>query len=148
MKTAILAALIASPVLAAQPLSIEVRTRVDDIDARDLAERISDVASRTIPDASGEVEVKGDVLRIEQGYLVTLELRDEGKLGATASARASTPEELIDAAASASVDLFRAWKEASALSIPLDRPWAPKGAPLVGRRRSPFRQHWCARALG
>ena len=42
MKTAILAALIASPVLAAQPLSIEVRTRVDDIDARDLAERISD----------------------------------------------------------------------------------------------------------
>ena len=49
MKTAILAALIASPVLAAQPLSVEVRTRVDDVDAKDLAERISDVASRTIP---------------------------------------------------------------------------------------------------
>src|SRR5207244_7819094 len=47
-------------------------------------------------------------------------------LGATASALASTPEELVEAVASASVDLFRAWKETSALSMnPIPVPDAP-----------------------
>ena len=137
MKTSvgmlIYAVLVALPSAAGQSVSVaELRSRLSPAETGlagggALAEQVRDVARRTLPDARvlepGEtgaaLAVTGDLLRIEQGFLVTLELRDaqSGKLGATASSLASTPEELFEAAASAAVDLFRAWKETSALAM-------------------------------
>ena len=139
MKTLIAALLIALPSVAAQSLSVELRSRLPDVETMTLAEHVRDVAERTLPDASivdsgpADLAVSGDILRTEKGFLVTLELRETGssRLGATASAPASTPEELVDAVASASVDLFRAWKETSALSMtpaPVPEPPSSSGA--------------------
>ncbi|MFN2546187.1 MAG: tetratricopeptide repeat protein [Myxococcales bacterium] len=130
MKTAVLAALIAFPSLAAQNVSVTVRSHLDDVDLKALAEQVNDIAARTLRD-NAEVSVDGEVVRVAHGLLVTLELRENGKLGATASAQGSTPEEMLDAAASAAVDLFRAWKETSALSMnptPVPEPPAPSAA--------------------
>jgi TPR repeat protein len=144
MKTArpLLAAVLFALPSAAESLSVaEVRSRLTAAEAglsdrSTLAESVRDVARRTLPDArvldaaesGGDLQVTGEVLRTEQGLLVTLELREaqSGKLGATASAPASTPEELSDAVKSAAVDLFRAWKETSALAMsPAPVPDAP-----------------------
>jgi len=134
MKTAVLVALIAFPSLAAQSVSVNVRSRVADVDLAALADQVRDVAARTLPEVGADLAVTGDVLRTEQGFLVTLELREmqSGKLGATASALASTAEEMIEASASAAVDLFRAWKETSALSMnPVPVPDAPGPSPAL-----------------
>ena len=130
MKTALLAALIAVPSFAAENVPVTVRSTAAEIDVKSLAEQVGDIAERTLPDGA-IVDVRAEVMRGSQGYLITLELRENGKLGATASAAASTPEETIDAAASAAVDLFRAWKETAALSMnptPVPAPPAPSAA--------------------
>jgi TPR repeat protein len=128
MKTAVLAALIAFPVLADPDVSI--RSRAPDIDVNELADKVGEIAARTLRETS-DIDVTGEVVRVQEGFRVTLELRENGKLGATASAAASTPEEVIDASASAAVDLFRAWKETSALSMnpsPVPEPPGPSAA--------------------
>lgn len=128
MKIAVIAALIAFPSLA-EP-DVTVRSRTPDIDVTQLADKVGEIAARTLPDTS-DIEVTGEVVRLQQGFLVTLELRQNGRLGATSSAAASTPEEVVDASASAAVDLFRAWKETSALSMnpsPVPQPPAPSAA--------------------
>lgn len=135
---ALIAALFALPSFAGSLSVGEIRSK-DDTAA--LAETVRDVARRTLPDArvldgaeqGGDLQVSGDVLNTEQGLLVTLELREaqSKKLGATASARASTPEELHDAVASAAVDLFRAYKETAALAMapsPVPEPPGPATA--------------------
>jgi hypothetical protein len=134
MKTAILAALFAFPALAEVSLSVEVGSRVEGVDAADLNGQIRDVAARTLSDDAGTISVTGDVARVDQGYLVTLELREGGKLAATASARAGSPEELGEASASAAVDLFRAWKETASIAMNPPTLGAPPGpAPLLQR---------------
>ena len=125
---------------------LELRSRLEKhnlADVADLAERVREVAKRQLPEArvladderidGADLVVSGEVLRIEQGLLVSLELRETetARLVGAASAAASTPEELGDAAASAAVDLFRGRKAAAAVSIaPPAVPEAP--APSAG----------------
>lgn len=112
-------------------LTQEDRKRVD---AAALAEKIRDIARRTVLDAkvvdvprlrkdcnaacelsagrdagAGTV-VTGDLLRAgDKGFLVSLELRDvkTGRLVGSESALGTTPEELTEAVAGAAVDLFK-----------------------------------------
>jgi hypothetical protein len=125
---------------------LELRSRLEEqnlADVPDLAERVRDVAKRQLPEArvladdervdGADLVVSGEVLRIAQGLLVSLELRETetARLVGAASAAASTPEELGDAVASAAVDLFRGRKAAAAVSFaPPVVPEAP--APSAG----------------
>ncbi len=125
---------------------LELRSRLEEqnlADVADLAERVRDVAKRQLPEArvladdqridGADLVVSGEVLRIAQGLLVSLELRETetARLVGAASAAASTPEELGDAVASAAVDLFRGRKAAAAVSFaPPVVPEAP--APSTG----------------
>src|SRR5437870_5538040 len=96
------------------------------IDAIGLTDQIRVVARRAPPDAriqgcgadcdlraarelGAERAVTGELLRADNGFLVSLDLYDTGagKLLNSASAIGATPEELIDAVAGAVVDLFR-----------------------------------------
>jgi TPR repeat protein len=111
---------------------LELRSRLEEpnlADVTDLAERVRDVAKRQLPEArvladderidGADLVVSGEVLRIAQGLLVSLELRETetARLVGAASAAASTPQELGDAVASAAVDLFRGRKAAAAVSF-------------------------------
>ena len=108
------------------------------VDLIALADQVRDVARRILPDVevleageTGTLAVSGELVRLEQGYLVSLELREakSSKLEGTASASASTPEELVEAVASAAVDLFRGYKAASSLVLAAAAPPTPP-APL------------------
>ena len=89
------------------------------------AQRANDCAGdcdlKSARDAGADLLVEGDLLRIEDGFLVSLELRavPSGRLAGAASATSSTPGELVEAVASAAVDLFRARKPGSAVAISL-----------------------------
>jgi len=138
---------IALPAAAGEGLSLsvqEIRSRLPaeenkDIDVAALAEQVRDVARRILPDLrvadageAGDLAVTGELVRLEQGFLVSLELREtkSSKLSGTASAAASTPEELVEGVASAAVDLFRGYKEAASLAMgPAAQPTPP--APLA-----------------
>ena len=147
----IAAVLLALPAAAGEGHSLgvaELRSRLptDDrasIDGAALAGQVRDVARRTLPEAevlddsaaTGDLAVSGEVLRIEQGFLVSLELRESrsNRLLGTASSAASTPEEVGDAVASASVDLFRAYKAAATLAMtPAAVPDAPQAFRPIG----------------
>ena len=147
----IAAVLVALPAAAGEGYSLgvaELRSRLptDDrasIDGAALAGQVRDVARRTLPEAevlddsaaSADLAVSGEVLRIEQGFLVSLELRESrsNRLLGTASSAASTPEEVGDAVASASVDLFRAYKAAATLAMtPAAVPDAPQAFRPIG----------------
>src|SRR5437763_677798 len=147
----IAAVLLALPAAAGEGQSLgvaELRSRLpaDDrasIDGAALAGQVRDVARRTLPEAevlddsaaTGDLAVSGEVLRIEQGFLVSLELRESrsNRLLGTASSAASTPEEVGDAVASASVDLFRAYKAAATLAMtPAAVPDAPQAFHPIG----------------
>ncbi len=108
------------------------------VDPAELAEQVRDVARRILPDltvteegGAADLEVCGELIRREQEYLVTLELREAkpSKLTGTAAAAANTPEELIEAVASASVDLFRGYQATSSLVMAAETRPAPP-APL------------------
>jgi hypothetical protein len=81
-----------------------------------------------------DLVVSGALTRGGDGYLVTLELRAarSDRLVGAASATGASAEELADAVAGAAVDLFRAQKAVSAVSIsPAVLPEVPQPAPLV-----------------
>ena len=121
----------------------EIRSRLPagesaTVDVAGLADQVREVARRVLPDVrvaeSGEVSdlaVTGELVQLEQGYLVSLELREtkSSKLSGAASAAANTPEELLEGVASAAVDLFRGYKAAASLVMaPAGQPTPP--APL------------------
>jgi TPR repeat protein len=143
----IAALLIALPAAAGEGPSLsvqEIRSRLpagesEAADAGALADEVRDVARRILPDLRvtdareiGDFAVTGELVRLENGFLVTLELREtkSAKLSGTASAAAGTPEELVEGVASAAVRLFRGYKEAALLVMaPAAQPAPP--APLA-----------------
>jgi hypothetical protein len=132
---------------------LELESRVPEAEIRTapLAEQVRSVAARTLgevrvldadtcsrrcdPRAVGaDLVVSGALTRGGDGYLVTLELRAarSDRLVGAASATGASAEELADAVAGAAVDLFRAQKAVSAVSIsPAVLPEVPQPAPLV-----------------
>src|SRR5690242_6200868 len=132
---------------------LDLISRVPDAEIRvaPLAEQVRSVGARTLgesrvldaetcskqcdPRAAGaDLVVSGEVSRGGDGYLVTLELRAarSDRLVGAASATGANEAELADAVAGAAVDLFRAQKEVSAVSIsPAVLPEVPQPAPLV-----------------
>src|SRR2546428_4495134 len=110
---------------------LELRSRLaagdrNLIDAAELNDRIRAIAIRAMPDSrvqgcgadcdlkaarelGADRAVRGELLRADNGYLVSLTLyeTDTGKLINSASAIGATPEELGEAVAGAVVDLFR-----------------------------------------
>ena len=160
MRTVLIAAVVALPLAAfaareGQVVAVqELRSRLAGNEAGDpaaLAERIRDVARRTLPEArvlardeqaAADLVVSGAILRLEQGFLVSLEMRDPAsdKLLGAVSAAGDTPEELSEAVEGAAVDLFRPQKSASASAtvigpaalpeIPTAPPQLPEGGAL------------------
>lgn len=122
MKMLALLVLFSPLAASAEVLAVtELRSRVPggrsaQPDVAALTARVRGVAQRALPDATladsarGAARViSGEVLRLDEGYLVTLAMRDaNGKTIATASGAGSTFEELSEAAAGAAVDLLRA----------------------------------------
>jgi len=110
---------------------LEVRSRLTAadrklIDAAELSDQIREVAQRAMPDSriqgcgagcdlkaarelGAERALTGELLRADNGFLVSLALYNTGtgRLISSASAIAATPEELGEAVAGAVVDLFR-----------------------------------------
>jgi hypothetical protein len=139
--------LIALPAAAGEGPSLsvqEIRSRLpagesEAVDVGALADEVRDVARRILPDLrvagtreTADLAVTGELVRLENGFLVSLELREtkSAKLSGTASAAASTAEELVEGVASAAVRLFRGYKEAALLVMaPAAQPAPP--APLA-----------------
>jgi TPR repeat protein len=132
-------------------LDLDSRVPAAEIKVAPLAEQVRSVAARTLgesrildaetcsrhcdPRAVGaDLVVSGELIRGGDGYLVTLELRRarSDRLVGAASATGANQEELADAVAGAAVDLFRAQKAVSAVSIsPAVLPEVPQPAPLL-----------------
>ena len=132
---------------------LELESRVPDAELKTapLAEQVRSVAARTLgearvldaetcsrrcnPRAAGaDLVVSGELARGGDGYLVTLELRAarSDRLVGAASATGANADELADAVAGAAVNLFRAQKAVSAVSIsPAVLPEVPRPAPLL-----------------
>ncbi|HZX96574.1 MAG TPA: hypothetical protein VFE90_18795, partial [Myxococcales bacterium] len=131
-------------------LDLQSSVPAKEVNAAQLGEQVRGIAARTMGDsrvldaetcskrcdphaAGADLVVSGELTRGGQGYLVTLELRDarSDRMVGASSATGTSEGELSDAVSAAAVDLFRAQKAVSAVSMePAALPEVPQPAPV------------------